>query len=71
MLVCHCRAVCDRVIRQCIRDGARSADEVGDACGAGTRCGGCVPTIESLLCGENAADIEERGIWALIESKAA
>jgi len=46
-------------------------DEVGDACGAGTRCGGCVPTIESLLCGDNASDIEERGIWALLESKAA
>ena len=71
MLVCHCRAVCDRVIRQCIRDGARSTDEVGDACGAGTRCGGCRPTIEALLCGENAADIEQRGIWALVESKAA
>jgi bacterioferritin-associated ferredoxin len=59
------------VIRQCIRDGARSTDEVGDACGAGTRCGGCRPTIESLLCGENAGDVEQRGIWALLEPKAA
>jgi len=49
MLVCHCHAVCDRTIRQCIREGARSADDVGDACGAGTGCGGCRPVIEDIL----------------------
>jgi hypothetical protein len=30
-----------------------------------------VPTIETLLGVENAADVEQRGIWALIEPKAA
>ena len=49
MLVCHCRRVCDRTIRECIRDGAASIEEVGRACGAGTGCGGCQPTIASLL----------------------
>jgi len=49
MLVCHCHAVCDRTIRQCIREGAQSADDVGDACGAGTGCGGCRSTIEDIL----------------------
>jgi len=49
LLVCHCRRVCDRTIRECIRDGAASIEEVGGACGAGTGCGGCQPAIASLL----------------------
>jgi bacterioferritin-associated ferredoxin len=42
------------MIRECVRAGARSADDVGDACGAGTGCGGCRPTIESILQRESA-----------------
>lgn len=49
MLVCHCHVVCDRVIRECIRDGAQTTEEVGEACGAGMSCGGCRPAIEDLL----------------------
>jgi bacterioferritin-associated ferredoxin len=49
LLVCHCRRVCDRTIRECIREGAASIDEVGQACGAGTGCGGCQPRIGRLL----------------------
>lgn len=54
MLVCHCHRVCDRVIRECVEDGARSLDDIGRACGAGTACGGCQPTIGALLAGEPA-----------------
>jgi bacterioferritin-associated ferredoxin len=49
LLVCHCRRVCDRTIRECIREGAASIDEVGQSCGAGTGCGGCQPRIARLL----------------------
>jgi bacterioferritin-associated ferredoxin len=49
VLVCHCRRVCDRTIRECIAEGAASVEEVGSACGAGTGCGGCQPAIASLL----------------------
>jgi NAD(P)H-nitrite reductase large subunit len=42
------------MIRECVRDGARTTDDVGDACGAGTGCGGCRPTIESILQREHA-----------------
>jgi bacterioferritin-associated ferredoxin len=49
VLVCHCHQVCDRTIRQCIREGATSVEEVGDSCGAGTGCGGCQPAIAGLL----------------------
>ena len=52
MLVCHCAKVCDRTVRECIDSGARSIDDVGRACGAGTFCGGCIPTIGALVAGE-------------------
>ena len=54
MLVCHCHRVCDRAIRECIDTGARSVEDVGRACGAGTGCGGCHATIGALLAGEPA-----------------
>ena len=53
MLVCHCHRICDRTIRESIREGARSIDEVGDACRAGTACGGCRPAIAGLLCAQD------------------
>jgi bacterioferritin-associated ferredoxin len=56
VLVCHCRRVNDRMIRQAAKAGARTCAEVGDACGAGTGCGGCHPTIEGLLRSERAAE---------------
>ena len=49
MLVCHCHRICDRTIRESIREGARSIDDVGAACRAGTGCGGCRPAIAGLL----------------------
>lgn len=49
MLVCHCHEVGDKTVRKCIREGARTVAEVGAACGAGTGCGGCRPTIDALV----------------------
>ena len=40
------------MIRECVDRGARSVEEVGRACGAGTACGGCRPTIRALVAGE-------------------
>lgn len=49
MLVCHCEVVNhERIIAE-VLDGASCVDEVGDRCGAGTRCGGCVRAIEEIL----------------------
>jgi bacterioferritin-associated ferredoxin len=59
VLVCHCHRICDRTIRESIREGARSIDEVGELCRAGTACGGCRPAIAGLLCaspGQRAED---------------
>jgi bacterioferritin-associated ferredoxin len=49
MVICHCEAVNDRVIRAEIEAGALHVDEVAERCGAGTRCGSCVTVIEAML----------------------
>ncbi len=66
MLVCHCHRVCDRAIRDCIDSGARSVEDVGRACGAGTGCGGCQPAIGALLAGEPA----DAGVISLGKARA-
>ncbi|MFW6067852.1 MAG: (2Fe-2S)-binding protein [Myxococcota bacterium] len=57
MLVCHCKRVCDGTIRQSVRNGARTAEQVGAECRAGTGCGGCRPLID-LLIDEEAGELE-------------
>ncbi len=49
MLVCHCHAVNDQMIRQCVDDGARSGNDILEACGAGASCGSCRPVIDRLI----------------------
>jgi bacterioferritin-associated ferredoxin len=56
VIVCHCEVVSDRVIRAEVDRGALTADEIGDLCGAGTRCGSCRPTIGALLAALCAAE---------------
>ncbi|HSC88636.1 MAG TPA: (2Fe-2S)-binding protein [Polyangiaceae bacterium] len=49
MLICHCRAVHDRKIREQVLGGAQTVGQVGRATGAGTCCGGCVPAIREIV----------------------
>ena len=49
MIVCHCRALSDRVIRDVIQRGAHSPREVALACHAGRTCGGCIPVVRELI----------------------
>ena len=49
MIVCHCRAVTDRAIREVVRSGASTCREVARACHAGRMCGGCRPAIAALI----------------------
>ncbi len=49
MIVCHCRALSDRAIREVIRRGAHSPREVALACHAGRSCGGCIPAVRELI----------------------
>lgn len=49
MLVCHCKRVHCRDIRDAVQNGAENVDEVGEQCGAGTGCGGCRPLVEKMV----------------------
>ncbi|MBW6440090.1 (2Fe-2S)-binding protein [Actinoplanes hulinensis] len=54
MFVCICYHVREREVRAVIQDGARTEEEVGDACGAGTGCGSCLDRICELIKEESA-----------------
>ena len=58
MIVCHCKAVCDRTIRDAVRGGARSRHQVTRRCGAGGVCGGCAPAIDDLVAEAHGETIE-------------
>ena len=49
MIVCHCKAVSDREIKRSLMGGAGSVNDVGDATGAGTKCGRCRPVVHDLV----------------------
>ena len=49
MIVCVCKAVRSDVVEATIAAGAGTVDDVALRCGAGSRCGGCRPTVEALL----------------------
>jgi len=57
VVVCHCNAVNDRAIRAEIATGALDADELAARCGAGARCGSCVPVIEAILASTPGAHV--------------
>lgn len=54
MFVCHCAVLTDRDIVAAVECGARDECQVAEACGAGKRCGNCLPVVRALL--------RERGI---------
>ncbi|MGY1807470.1 bacterioferritin-associated ferredoxin [Blastococcus sp. SYSU D00669] len=45
MYVCICYAVSETRLAEVIAEGARTEEEVGDACDAGTGCGSCLDRI--------------------------
>lgn len=49
MIVCHCMRVTDRLIRNVVREGARSCEEIAEVCGAGACCGGCRPAVDEIV----------------------
>ena len=59
MVVCHCFAVSDRVIRAAIESGAVSVEALARRCAAGTDCGGCQPVLAELLAEHLAGAAEQ------------
>jgi bacterioferritin-associated ferredoxin len=55
-VVCLCTGTSERKVRRAIERGATTVDAIGEACGAGTCCGGCHDTLRSLL-DESAAAV--------------
>jgi bacterioferritin-associated ferredoxin len=49
MIVCHCRALSDRAIREAIARGAGCEELLAKDWGAGGHCGGCLPALRVLL----------------------
>lgn len=49
MIVCMCHPATERDIESCIRDGARSVEDIGEMCGAGTGCGACRDELRETL----------------------
>lgn len=58
MLVCLCKGVSDRTIRETIEDGADTIDAVAKACGAGSGCGACHDDIALLIAGGASTPLE-------------
>lgn len=49
MIACSCRAVREQTVRVAVASGARTIEEIGLRCGAGTVCGGCHVLLEEIL----------------------
>lgn len=64
VIVCHCHAISDRVVRRAVRQGAATRRQVARACRAGSGCGGCRATIQSILDDEHRSS--ERPVSAAL-----
>jgi bacterioferritin-associated ferredoxin len=49
VLLCQCNTVFEHEVVACVRRGARTVEEVGDECEAGTGCGSCRGAIKTIL----------------------
>jgi bacterioferritin-associated ferredoxin len=49
VVICSCQAVSDRTVREVIRHGATTVEDIADRCAAASRCGGCWPELERLI----------------------
>ena len=49
MIVCLCKAVSERTLREAIRAGARTIADLAEATSASTDCGTCAEHLDDLL----------------------
>ena len=49
MYICICNAVTEREVRECVRRGCCSMDELSVELGVGTSCGRCRPVATEIL----------------------
>lgn len=48
-IICNCMSVTSGMIKDAVDAGASTLEEVQDATGAGTVCGGCVEEVRLLV----------------------
>ena len=63
MIVCLCRGVSEREIRQVVGAGANTPEAVAAACGAGGDCGACRTMVADLVV-ECEAAASADGVYA-------
>jgi bacterioferritin-associated ferredoxin len=61
MIVCFCHPTSDRDVDAIIEDGARTVEDIGRRCGAGTGCGSCVDELRDRLTAKGAAGCPRDG----------
>ena len=49
MIVCLCHPTSERDVDAIIDEGARTVEDIGRRCGAGTGCGACVGELRERL----------------------
>jgi bacterioferritin-associated ferredoxin len=54
---CLCAAVPESEVHECIQAGARTVDELGDECAAGTGCGSCHERLAAMLAATQVAEL--------------
>ena len=47
--ICLCNAITERDVRECVRSGCCSMDELSQVLGVGTGCGRCRPPASEIL----------------------
>lgn len=47
--ICFCNDVTGKMIKEAVEGGARTLEEVQEATGAGTVCGGCLDDIQAVI----------------------
>jgi nitrite reductase (NADH) large subunit len=48
-VICNCHKVSDKVLIECIENGAETVEALGAACKAGTGCGSCKADLQQLI----------------------
>ncbi len=66
MIVCSCKGITDQQVSAAIRAGARTLEDLGMACAAGTKCGSCRPMLEAMLA---APEVEPIAIASMLRKR--
>jgi bacterioferritin-associated ferredoxin len=56
MYVCLCHGVTSREVAEAVAQGACTSNQVAAVCGAGSDCGRCRRTVQSIIATENGTN---------------